>query len=143
MSALTVVANTAVSLFYLLNPRWISVLIFAAIVVVEALVAMRTVGLPKSRAFLMSLAANIASALIGVPVSLFVRVPDAAWPLLAAIFLVIAFFISVWVERAVALMFIRGENRKSIGRWSWRANLYTYEGLMVLLLIAVLRDRLR
>jgi hypothetical protein len=118
-------------------------LIFAGIVVIEALVATRILGLPKSRAFLMSLAANIASALIGVPLSWFVRVPDVAWPLLAAIFFIIAFFISVGVEGAVARLFIKGENRESIARWSWRANLYTYEGLMVLLLIAVLRDRLR
>jgi hypothetical protein len=73
-------------------------------------------------------------------------VPDAGnWrqvAYLSAIFLIPAFFLSVLTERLVARRFVPPEKAEAVREWSWRANLYTYEGMLVLLLAFALLDRL-
>ena len=59
-----------------------------------------------------------------------------------AIFLTLAYFISVGVEWLVAHIFVKPVDRTKMTRWSWRANLYTYEGMLLLLLTVAVWDRL-
>ncbi len=61
----------------------------------------------------------------------------------SSLLLVPAFFLSVFIERWIAYLLVRAQKRNAVRRWSWRANLYTYEGMIILLLAIALFDRLR
>ena len=52
--------------------------------------------------------------------------------LFATILLVPAYFLAVFIERWVAYLFVR--------TWSWRSNLYAYEGMLALLLVVAVYD---
>ena len=146
MSVFFTLANAGAPLIFFLFGTPLTLLVFAAIVFGEAYVATRIIGMTWERALLMSFVANLASTLIGAPLSWFVYLPNAASTEAAgygAIFLTLAYFISVGVEWLVAHIFVKTEERPKMTRWSWRANLYTYEGILVLLLTVAVWDRLR
>src|SRR5207244_10209340 len=108
-SVLFTLANAGAPLFFFLFGTPLTLLVFAAIVFGEAYVATRIIGMTWERALLMSFVANLASTLIGAPLSWFVYLPNAASTEAAgygAIFLTLASFISVGVEWLVAYIFL-------------------------------------
>lgn len=143
--AATASANAGAPLFYFfLSP--LAIVVLAAVIAIEGFLAERIIGISRQRALGLSAIANVVSALIGLPLSWFVYVPNATYQQAAfftAILLVPAFFISVFSEMLIAMLFVTAEKRSAVRKWSWRANSYTYEGMLVLLLAVALFDRLR
>jgi hypothetical protein len=141
-----------------------SAIVFLPVVMVEALVARRLLGLTFRKSLAVSALANAASTIGGIPVTWALLVlpllgvaflPDAlrflavpfyaawlppiekAWPvpLAMAILCVPFFFASVFVERWVARRFLRCLGTLEVGRWSWVANLWSYGAITVALII--------
>ena len=137
-------ANTGAPLlaYILFEPvMWFALI---AIVIVEMRLARRIIGVTGGRALAIAAAANGVSTLIGVPLTWLIYVPNANLreaAFFGAVFLIPSFFISVFSERWVARLFLDREKCDAVRRWSWRANLTTYEGLLALLLIVALYDR--
>ena len=138
------VANTAAPLIAIFVEWPWTLLVLVPIIVVEAVVAKKVIGTDMRLALQISAIANGVSTIIGIPLTLLVWLPNGAIgeaAFFGAIFLVPAFFVSVYSERFVAGLIVPNQ-RDSVRQWSWRANVYTYGGLLVLVLIAALLDRL-
>jgi hypothetical protein len=121
---------------------WTWAVLFA-VVLVEAFMARRILGVTPGRALTISAAANLISTLLALPIALPVIVPNlSTLPFVVALFLIPAFFVSVFAQRFVAYCFVPRDQRDAVRRWSWQANIRSYEGLLLLLLAAGLLDRL-
>jgi hypothetical protein len=140
--------------------------LFLPIVVIEALVARKLLGLTFRRSLGVSAVANAVSTVGGIPLTWALLVlplfgvallPDAlgflalpfyvAWlppveatwliPLAVGLFCVPCFFASVFIERWVARRLLRGHAAPEVRRWSWVANLWSYGAIWLALLIAM------
>ena len=141
-AAATAGADTAAPLFAseLYTSLW---LVLIPIVIAEMVLARRIIGVSVGRAFAISLIANAVSTIIGVPFTWLFFVPAGAFSvaaLFSIILLVPAFFLTVFVERRIAYLFVAPEKRGAARQWSWRANLYTYEGMLAVLLVVAVYD---
>jgi len=128
------------------------------IVLVEGVVARRVLSLPLGRCFKISVVANLVSTAIGIPLvwldalveavmaipiaPAWIRPSGGGWWVGAATLLALCvpcFFASVYVERWVARKLVAPELHPRVDSWSWRANLISYSGILLLFpsLIAV------
>ena len=129
---------------------WIA-LIF--IIIIEAWIARRILGLKRRTALLRSGLANVASAIVGIPFSwgLFLVLERTTaelgclpygyafnWvvPSVGIVLLIPFFYISVFVERW-AFDVKRKLDKSQVRLWSWKANLVTY-GIILFLMVCTL-----
>lgn len=144
LAAGAVQANTGVPIVapFVFYPM--AALVLGLIIVVEMFMAIRILGVTGLRALAISGTANLVSTVIGLPFTGILLLNEVhAAALFGTFLLVPAFFVSVFSERWVAYCFVGREQRTLVRQWSWRANLRTYEGLLILMLLITLRWRLR
>lgn len=146
-------ANVIVGLGVFVWPAlsWIA-LIF--VIIIEALIARRVIGLRRRSAFFRSALANVASTVAGAFFSwgFFLVLERAAaelgylpygdafdWvvPIVGIVLLIPFFFISVFVERW-AFDVKRKLDKSQVRLWSWKANLVTYGIILCLMLIILI-----
>lgn len=127
------------------------------VVIIEAAIAVRVVGIRFDEGLRLSVWANILSTVVGVPIGtcgnpvplMFVKESDTASFASALLFfgtlLVPLYFLSVITEAWVARRILDQSHRQKAWRWAWLANLATYSivsaGLVVLELIEWLGRR--
>ncbi|HET7292757.1 MAG TPA: hypothetical protein VFM88_10050 [Vicinamibacteria bacterium] len=120
-----------------------------AILLIETFVARRVLALSWPRSSFVTIAANVASAAVGLPLTSLLAArglrsighPAGDSALLALIELAVpCFFVSVWVELLVAERLVPPDRRSSCRRWSLEANLASYlaiEGVLLALYASV------
>jgi len=131
------------------------------VVLVEGVVARRVLSLPLGRCFKIAVVANLVSTAIGIPLVLLTALLGAViaipiepasigpsgggWVVAAAslALCVPCFFASVYVERWVARKMVAPELHPRIDSWSWRANLISYSGIVLMLIILIAVSLLR
>lgn len=149
-------ANVGVPMLMVLWP--VAVVAFVPVVAVEAMVARRVIGGGWGAAWKVSLLANLATTIAGVPVTWFVMLLVQFFVSLSGAGLELGpewswrtssgrpggsawrargcrcplFFASVWIERRVGRRVLAGAAAEAIRRWSWWANGWTYAGLVLL-----------
>lgn len=133
--AATASANSGAPLFKFMLNTWFW-LVLIPIILVEMLVAKRIIGVSTGHALAISVIANAVSTAIGVALAWYFPVANAnpgTAAMTAAFLMIPAFFLSVFIERRIAYLLVPAEKRDAARQWSWRANLYTYEGMIVFL----------
>ena len=128
--------------------------ILVAVIVLEALVAHAVISTSWGASVRVAGVANIASALVGIGIATLLGmlmvelerdslldqssrngVPSIA---LMAMFVCFPFFLSVLVEYFVARAILRHTAKRLVRNWAWAANLVSYGGLWLILLVRVL-----
>lgn len=116
-------------------PIWASLL---AIIPLEALLARKWIGCRWNKAIIASAAANLASTVVGIPLTLvYVGPIGPLLPVVALVLLVPMYFVSVGVEYLVLGSIVRWESRARVSKWAWRANLVSYS-LLALVPLSIL-----
>jgi len=143
-------ADTSLPIAFVVLDTLVELHLIPAIVLIEALIAKRVLGLSAVRCLLLSAVANTASGLVGLPLtSLLVwhglrgigdpRTGDDA--LITLMLLCVpCFLVSVWTETRVARWLVPVELRPRCARWSFQANLASYamiEGVLIVLFAAI------
>ena len=132
-------------------------ILLAPVVIIEAAIAVRVVGVRFGEAMWLSLGANIISTVVGIPIGtccnpvplMFISESDTGSFASALLFfgtlLLPLYFLSVITEAWAARSILDQSHRQKAWRWAWLANLATYTfvsaGLVVLALIEWLGRR--
>ena len=129
-------------------------LILVVVIVLEALVAHAVMSTSWPASFRVAGAANIGSAFVGIGIAtllgmLMVELEQdqalgqssrsgVASAGLMIMFVCFPFFLSVLVEYLVARVMLRRTAKRLVRNWAWAANLVSYGGLWLILLVRIL-----